>query len=199
MAATCPVCQKLQREDATQCEYCSAVLPGRAPLHLSTPMFDTDPHLSGIGGWLVLVAIGLIVGPLLLLRAIWTDIRALTGPNHEFIGIRLPGLPTLIVFELCASIALLTGLVILLVLFFRESRRFPRLYELWLGVSLAAKLAQYTISLYVSNQAAWEGAQQIVADLHSKVAIGAGQALVAAIVWIAYFETSQRVKATFVR
>lgn len=59
-------------------------------------------------------------------------------------------------------------------------------------------MAEYTLSLRVGDHAQWEGAQAVVAHLHANLAIGVLQSLIAAVVWIAYFQVSRRVQATFV-
>ena len=204
MSALCPVCQRPLPEDSNLCGHCACTIDSSAsaeaqPLDLSTPMFDSDPDVHGIGGWLILVLIGLIVSPFVLLHAIWLDLRPLTGTNLALIGIRLPGLPALITFELFANLVLFAGLIVLLVFFFRESRRFPRLFQLWLGLSLAARLAEYTLSLQIGTHSDWEGASQLMSNMHAKLAVNALQGLIAAILWISYFQVSRRVKATFVR
>ena len=201
--ASCPVCQRPLSEDSVRCAHCDGTnpLPDAAPpsaLHLSTPMFDSDPHVRGIGGWLVLILLALIAGPFTLGRAIWIDYHSLTGPNHLFIGLRLPGLPSIIGFELFANLFLVLGLLLLIVFFFREDHRFPRSYQLWLGISLAARMAEYTLSLHLGADAGWEGAQQVIANLHGKLALNLLQGLLAAVVWISYLQVSRRVKATFV-
>lgn len=89
------------------CESCFPTESTAAPTPLlSTPMFDSDPYVRGIGGWLVLVLLGLIAGPFILGKDIWKDYRSLTGPNHWLISLRLPGLPAVIGFELFANLFL---------------------------------------------------------------------------------------------
>jgi hypothetical protein len=201
---SCPACQRPLPENALRCGDCNGrgrpaeylTLPG---LRLSSPMFSFDPHAHGIGGWLILVLLGLVASPVLLCRIIWTDFHSLTGPNHRFIGIHVPGLPALVGFELFANVSLVAILLLLLFFFFREDRRFPRLFQFWLGVSLVARMAEYTLSLRIGFHAGWEGAQQTLAGLHGKLALDVFQGLVAAVVWIWYFQVSHRVKATFVR
>jgi Protein of unknown function (DUF2569) len=202
MASCCPACQRPLAEGSAHCDYCpgTSYAADSAPpvLDLSTPMFDSDPDVRGIGGWLVLVLLALIASPIITSQSIWTDFNALTGPNHLFIGLRLPGLPALIGFELFANLILLAGLLLLNIFFFREDHRFPRFYQLWLGISLAARMAEYTLSMRVGAHADWEGAQQVIANLHGKLAINALEGLLAAIIWISYLQVSRRVRATFV-
>lgn len=167
-------------------------------LNLASPMFNVHPSPYGIGGWLVLVAIGLVVSPLMLIRYLWLDFHSLRFPTRVLIGLRVPGLPTLVAFEFVTNAMLLVGLGFLIILFFRERRLFPRTFQLWMGSALIAKIAELTLSFHLGTGSTWQGASQVVADLHAKLGLSTLQALVSAIVWISYFELSERVKATFV-
>ena len=184
------------------CEYCAqtpvVAPPSLEPAAPSTPIFDLEPHLSGIGGWLILVLVGMIIAPVVLLAAAWTDFHTLTGPNHALVSARMPGLMLLVGFELFANVTLFLGLAFLLFFFFREDRRFPRVYQLWLALSFAEKLAEYTLSFRIGDGSSWQGAQQLAAGIQSKLGVSVLQAVIAAVLWIWYFEVSRRVKATFV-
>jgi len=168
-------------------------------LNLASPMFNVHPSPQGIGGWLVLVAIGLVVTPFMLVRYLWLDLHSLRYPARFLIGLRVPGLPTLIAFEFFANAVLLVGLGFLIFFFFREDRIFPRTYQLWMGSALVARIAELTLSFHLGVGSSWEGAAELVANLHSKLGFGVLRALVSAVVWITYFEMSERVKATFVK
>lgn len=168
-------------------------------LNLASPMFNLHPSPEGIGGWLVLVAIGLVITPILLMQILWRDFHFLRIPTRLLIGMRVPGLPTLLALEFFNNAVMLAGLAFLVVLFFREKRQFPRLYELWLGYAVVARVTELTLSFRLGAESSWEGAAKVVADLHSKLGISVLQSVVAAIVWIGYFEVSKRAKATFIR
>jgi hypothetical protein len=174
-----------------------AAHPYAAP-NLASPMFNLHPAPQGIGGWLVLVAIGLVITPFILIRYLLLDARSLRLPARVLIGLRVPGLPTLIAFEFFINAVLLVGMVVLIVLFLRQMRKFPRLYQLWLGFALVGRIVELTLSFNIGAGSSWEGAAKLVADLHTKLGFGAAKSLIGAIVWIAYFEVSERVKATFI-
>jgi hypothetical protein len=211
MPTLCPACGKELEGDSAVCgcrsealapAEASASAPAASPapnLNLGIPTFTVDHGLEGIRGWLILVAIGLIVNPFLLLLAASTDIRILGGPNHAVINARLPGVMPLISLELFANAVLFAGTIVLAVLFFRENRRFPRLYQFWLGFSFVAKLAEYTFALQLAPQADWPEAGTVIQSTQSKLAFDTLRAAIAAMVWIAYFQVSRRAKATFVR
>jgi Protein of unknown function (DUF2569) len=209
MPTLCPACGKELEGDLAVCGCRSEALapaeatapaPSSVPApNLGIPTFTVDHGLEGIGGWLILVGIGLVVDPFLLLFAASTDVRILAGPNHALIGPRLPGVVPLLSLEFFANAVLFAGTIVLAVLFFREKRRFPHLYQFWLGFSFVAKLAEYTFALHLVPQADWPEAGTVVQNMQSKLAFDTLRAAIAAIVWIAYFQYSRRVKATFVR
>jgi hypothetical protein len=167
-------------------------------LNLASPMFNIHPSPQGMGGWLVLVAIGLVVTPFLLIRYLVLDFHSLRLPARVLIGLRVPGLPTLIGLEFFDNAVLLAGLALLIVLFFREKRQFPRIYQIWLAFALVGKIVELTLSFHLGAGSSWEGTANVVANLHSKLGLGVLQSAIVAIVWICYFEVSERVKATFI-
>jgi hypothetical protein len=141
---------------------------------------------------------GLVVTPFLLIHYLLLDLHSLQLPTRTLIGLRVPGLPTLVGLEFFDNALLLVGLAFLLVLFFREKRQFPRTYQLWLAFALVGKIAELTLSFQLGVGSSWEGAANLVATVHSKLGFSVLQSVIGAIVWISYFEVSERVKATFV-
>lgn len=166
--------------------------------NLVSPMFNVQPSPYGIGGWLVIVTIGLIISPFLMLGHLWTDFHSLASPDRVLAERAVPGLTTLVALEFFANALLFAAWVPVVVLFFREHRFFPRTYQLWLGGILVARFAEYTLSFRLGTGVIGEGAATVVQHLHSKLGLGVLQALFAAAIWISYIELSARVKATFV-
>lgn len=172
--------------------------PSAEDLQFASPMFNIHPSPHGIGGWLVLVAIGLVVSPFILVHAAWLDFHSLSYPSRVLIGVRIPGLPTLVGFEFFANTFLLSGWLLLIVLFFREHRLFPKTFQLWMAFSLVARAVEYALSLRLRTDS-WDAAGNVVAGLHARLGMSALQALIGAVLWISYMELSERVKSTFVR
>jgi hypothetical protein len=203
MPAVCPACGKEIEGEPEGCACRSGVLPPMESAlpaqNPGVPTFAIEHGLQGIGGWLILVLIGLVVSPIQLFRAAWLDAHSLAGPNRDLLNIRIPGLTTLVSIELFANATLFLGILVLIVLFFRESRSFPRLYQAWLGFSFVAKLAEYTFALHLGPQPALPAPDSPVQNMQSTLMFDMLRSAVAASVWIAYFELSRRVKATFVR
>lgn len=149
----------------------------------------------GIGGWLLLPLFGLIITPfrvtfetILVFRpvlepGVW---RALTTPGHDAYH---PLWSTVIAFELVTNAALIVFTVVLLVLFFRKSRRVPRLMIVWYLSMMAMQLIDLALTEAIPAAAAngSEGTRDTV------------RAIAAAAIWVPYFLRSVRVRNTFVQ
>ena len=178
--------------------------PPEPPVIALTPPLDpfsyqprVKPDLVGLGGWLVLVGLGLIVRPAMFGQAIYGARRAyfnetvwqlVTTPggssyNAQF-GLVAP-------LEMMYNFAMFIYCGLLLLLFFRRSHLFPRAMQIFLGLIVggAVFVAWDTVTLgHASNAAMDLGTYKTVF-----------QTLVAAAIWIPYFQVSRRVKATFTR
>ncbi len=153
---------------------------------------------KGLGGWLILVCLGLIVSALytvfILATTYWpifTDgsWELLTTPNSEYY---IPGLGAAMKFDIVGGLVIAATAVYLLVLFFRKDKRFPRLYIIFLIVSL----------LYVLISYAWvtsipELNQSFTEEERSESLGDIGRSVLAALIWIPYMLKSKRVRATF--
>ncbi len=151
-------------------------------------------NIEGIGGWLILVLLGLAITPISIVfqlltmylpvfnNGVW---QALNDPASQTYN---PTLAKLIVFE-CVCNLLIMGLSILaLVLMFTKSRHFPRMMIGFYAVNLAF----VGLDLYLAQ--------------HVQIAENDGdgfrtliRTVIAAAIWIPYMLVSKRVKATFVR
>jgi transglutaminase-like putative cysteine protease len=153
-------------------------------------IYDPKPSLDGsegeeIGGWLFLVAIGIIFSPF---RLLWDFLVANEFyENQTWTGLYLlknwPML-ALLTFELISNILLIIFSVLLMALFFKRRSSLPRMITI------------YYISL-VSIQVIDIAAVNLLSDddVSYQPLI---QALIVASIWIPYFNLSQRVNETFV-
>lgn len=150
---------------------------------------------EGLGGWLVLVGIGLVIRPILQIVGINQGLRGyfnqavwdvITSPTSE---VYQPHYALAASIELTLSLVLLYWSLILLIQFFRRSYLFPRTIQWFLGFQLvAAAIMVWTSSLITSAEP-----EQITATAQAL-----GQSVGAALIWIPYFQFSRRVKRTFV-
>ncbi|WP_068774275.1 DUF2569 domain-containing protein [Paenibacillus sp. FJAT-26967] len=159
-------------------------------------MNERPMGVAGLGGWLVLVQIGLVVSIFVYLAQIVNylvpvltpDIwDALTSPSSEAYH---PLWGFIIVFESLANVLLLLLSVYILLNFYRKKRRVPRLMIMLYSFSLAAVvidsvlLNQIPIIMEVQED---NGIRDIV-----KMAVLCA-------IWIPYFMKSERVANTFVK
>ena len=152
---------------------------------------DFKPPLSGIAGWLILVAIGQVVGVIKLL-----------GLLAQYYGDVDPKLFQQFSVAMWGEAALYTGFLALLiytaVLFFRKSSKFPQffIYE-WMFVIFMPLVdlvwVALTLSLYTGRPFA-EFAKLDPETVGQSIA-----AMIGAAVWITYIIKSRRVANTFTK
>lgn len=151
------------------------------------------PEPKGLGGWLVLVGIGVSVTPLIILLSL---VR--TGPTYAastWARLTTPGggaynalwAPTLL-FELVGNVTLLVFGCLQLWTFFRRKRLFPALFVVLvcarLGMDLLDTLLAQTIPAVADR-----------AEVNWEVS---SRTLIYAALWTAYMFRSRRVKNTFI-
>ncbi len=144
-----------------------------------------------IGGWLVLLALGVATTPLRMLvegrdlapvfsAPVWHELTAPGRESYQYLY------APLLMFEVSANVALLVASVVVAVLFFRQQRLFPRAYI----VFLLATATFAAIDLLLSSRLVDVGPPD-VRSLASPV--------LGLLVWGTYLWRSSRVQRTFVR
>jgi hypothetical protein len=146
-------------------------------------MFSTGSDLEGIGGWLILVAIGLGVAPFILFKGIYSDLLVLYGDQFQVGLSQKPGLAALVLFESVSNSIFLIAMLSLNVLFYRKKRAFPGWMIAYLAINSALILIDNIFALRYSPQAQMSGVIRTV---------------VVSLIWIPYYLHSERVKVTFV-
>ena len=166
--------------------YDPPVRAARPPKPGEVPM-----QVQGIGGWLILVCIGLILSGPALLFQFWQNLAAYSLPNWH--AVTTPGQPSYhpmyaptLIFELVANIGMFALAMLMIVLFFQERTSFPRLFIVFLAAKAAVLILDTAMaaSLQPSNP---PGAHKDVA-----------QAVIGCCIWIPYMLVSRRVALTFV-
>lgn len=141
------------------------------------------PKPSGIGGWLIFPAIGLILGPLYLLY----------GQQEQPARLQMVPVGSLVqiflIFEVAGTLALIALLVYTAVRFFGRKADTRRLYLVFLLAYLAFTLVDAALASVILHVP--------MLDLDS-LFITVPVAFICA-VWIPYFLVSKRVRNTFVR
>jgi len=150
---------------------------------------------EGIGGWLVLPLLGLIISPFRVSFSLYRDIwpvfsgghwQALTTSTSEAYH---PLWAPLLVLELVGNVAIVIVGLVALWLFLRKSRLAPRWVISWLGLIFALTVTDFVLANRIPIVAA-EKDPEAIKEL--------ARSVIAAAIWIPYFLVSKRVKATFV-
>jgi hypothetical protein len=154
---------------------------------------DLEP--SGIGGWLILPAIGLAVSPFLqgfelvretlpsLSPTVLMSLSDSTSANYSTLwvpGILFEAVSNILIFVLTLWLAYL--------FFFRKSALVPRLFIIWLASHVVIQMIDWLLTN--SLPLAEPSANGVLTSL--------GRSIVNAAIWIPYFIWSIRVKNTFI-
>lgn len=153
-------------------------------------------ELRGIGGWLILVAIGIVITPFQILKDIGEEAAALyangtyellTNPESSAYS---PFWEPYIRAETFINGITLLASIVLIFIFFAKKRFFPKLYIIFLVVS-AVLLVMGTLILKLSfPEIDVFDSETTRAFVRAGVSVG---------IWVPYLLVSKRVKATFVK
>ena len=148
--------------------------------HKKSKRNTANEKFAGIGGWLVLPAIGLFLGPIV-------GGMGLIAAFGIYADVATDGYGGIYTLELLVSAGLLLFWIYSAILFFRKHSNAPNTIISLFVVSLASSCILLIIELGAGAEVfAVETGKQLVKEI------------IAAAIWIPYFRRSKRVKATFV-
>jgi hypothetical protein len=166
------------------------VLVADGPIAAADEVAANEPR--GIGGWLLIVAVGQVIGPLGLLVTLgqtFFDPDALKG-FEQF--------PLASYGELAFHLALMLLAIPTAVMFFRKSRYFPRVFICQLVAAFVIPaLSVVWTALTLSAQLGGSVGEFLVLEPQEKTQFML--TIVAALIWIPYTLKSRRVRNTFGR
>ncbi|MFV0439474.1 MAG: DUF2569 domain-containing protein [Desulfopila sp.] len=137
-------------------------------------------NIQGIRGWLIFPALGLIIGP--IIGAI-----GLVSALGMYADVARAGYGIVYMLELLVLMGLLLLTIYAALQFFRQKKSTAKVMIALYSISLATSLVLLLVELSVGPEDfVEESGKQLVRDI------------VAAAIWIPYFNVSKRVKATFV-
>ncbi|MDM5326925.1 DUF2569 domain-containing protein [Neobacillus sp. CF12] len=146
---------------------------------------STNPKYKGIGGWLILVIIGLIITLFISSIHIYYQTVHLLPKYWPGSNEYHPLWGTYVIFILVYEILLVLVPVILLVLMFRKSRLFPKAMIFFLISETVLDLISAVLVLIIYT------------NVDGYTFIRFVFLIVTALIWVPYFLVSKRVKATF--
>ncbi len=168
----------------------------RSPVQISPVPPIIESSVSGLGGWLILVGLGLVFSAFRLifvmirtsnLFSLWKW-QALTTPG----GISYqPAMAPLLIFEFLGYLTTMALCLFALVLFFQKRRFFPR----WFIGMLIFNATFILLDSVAAKMLIHSSNPQSEITMTRNLA----QVVVGCSIWIPYMCVSRRVKATFVR
>jgi hypothetical protein len=155
---------------------------------------STGTSLKGIGGWLILVTIGLVLTPFRIAIILFTTyVPIFTGETWSLLT--TPGSAAynwvwkpILLFELFGNLIFLLWAVVLLVLLFAHKRIFPMTMIAFYLANLLFVGLDFVIASGIPVVASQPDTGSVVELIKS---------ILVCAVWIPYFLISERVKATF--
>ncbi len=159
-------------------------------------MTEINKELKGLGGWLILICLALIITPLHLMFSLFNDFAPILLENYWEI-LTTPGTEAyhylwgpLIISELITNSVLIVFSLYLLFLYFTKSYRFPKLMIIFYILNLFILVGDYIFANMIP-EIANDTNLETVREILSTVA--------ATLIWIPYLLKSKRVKNTFVK
>ncbi|MBU2712900.1 DUF2569 domain-containing protein [Zooshikella harenae] len=157
---------------------------------------NEEKKLEGISGWLILIAIGIVLTPfriIILCVTTYSDVfstevwEALTTPGAEMYHFLWA---PIIIGEILINSGLLLAWLYMAYLFFTKNRDFPKCYISIAIFSLLFIIADaFAIKLVLPNESVFD--PDTIKELT--------RSLVMVIIWVPYMLVSKRVKATFIK
>jgi len=152
---------------------------------------------QGIGGWLILPAIGLCVFPISCVISILDDYVPIFQ-SGTWAAVTTPGAPgyhalwaPLLIGEIAFNLVFLALDLWLLVLLFSKSWRFPKVFVAFAALIVLFIVLDAVVAGSIASSTGTTGANRMAGAIV--------RALVVAAIWVPYMLVSKRVKNTFVK
>lgn len=165
--------------------------------HIPEQKTDYRPlGVSGLGGWLILVQIGLFLTIIsLAIQLVVYSLPTMTTETWELLTSEQsdyyhPLWGSVVIFETVYNVLFLVFGIYTIIAFYSKKSIFPRLMIMFYSVSLAVGIIDYLLLLQIPMARELEDGSSL-RDI--------GKSVLACAIWIPYFIKSERVHNTFVR
>lgn len=159
---------------------------------LARGLIDSDQRIAG---WLLLLALGIVIQPLKILKGVieqmpayaadsWMRLTTVGQTNYDALW------APVLLFELVANLSMLVFSVVLLILFFQRRSSVPRVYLAFQGGALIVAV----LDMMAANLIPVAKHEEVSSALKPVI-----QQAFVLVLWGSYLMTSKRVKATFVK
>ena len=157
---------------------------------------EEEKQLSGLGGWLALVGLGILISPIrILILLVPTFIEVFSGDTWSILttpgnDVYSPYWAPILLSEIAVNSAIIIAWIYIGYLFFKKKKSFPKWY---IGIILFTFVYTifdaFTIKLVLPSEPLFDP------DTLKSLA----RLSVMAAIWIPYMLVSKRVKATFLK
>lgn len=142
---------------------------------------NIDPRIkSGIGGWLIIPAIGLILGPIFSVVQLFISLNLISNFSPELFNNPLFWISALI------NIAIIIFAIIVAFFFFKKRNIAVKLIIWFMVAGILSSLVQFILLSFIFNETNYDDLMPFI------------HACVYGAIWIPYFMKSKRVKNTFI-
>ena len=159
--------------------------------HLDINLGKQQP--SGLGGWLILPSLGLLISPLLMVKSLYDaysplmSAEALQLLTNTQLPTHNPRLLPVVGLELLINIAFVLFTLVIIPKFFKMQASVPKLMVIWYAAPVAIHALDIILTAFAVSKASAD--PQLTGDTV--------RAFLIAAIWIPYFMNSIRVKNTF--
>lgn len=142
---------------------------------------------NGIGGWLIFIAIGRLVMPVVLIWSIINSINIINQLKNNLEESLVSMWTRAILFETGGNVFLLICEIILIFLFFGRKKIFPKVFILFMILASILSIVSGLVSF------------DVISSVNSTHFEDLPRTILTYIIWIPYILKSVRVKNTFIR
>lgn len=155
-----------------------------------------ENNLEGLGGWLILVGLGIIFSPVKIIAMIFPVYSEIFS-NGSWEALTTPGTEAyhslwgaIIIGEILINVALVIAWLFIAFLFFSKKIAFPRWY---IGILL------FTLAFIFIDALALKSVMPNEPVFDPETIKEIGRTLIVSLIWVPYMLVSKRVKATFIK
>ena len=149
---------------------------------------------SGLGGWLILVGLGVIISPFYILTVIPEFLPIFQDNMYDELVSAAPLFGLFLWTEIVVNLIIFLGSIYLIFLFFAKKTFFPKFYIWFVFGSLAFVIVDAIVGGMLFKEMLPD---EPFFDSETIKEIARG--LITTIIWVPYMMVSKRVKATFVK
>jgi len=162
--------------------------------NVSNTTEDSTKSLKGLGGWLVVVCLGLIYTLWNTGSTVVSDAISFSDGTVESLS-DIQGFARVLGFELIAYAVLFLFTTYLLLLFFKRKKFFPKLYIYFL---ISVVIVSYIDVSMLDSLSFPKDMKELIQGIIDEGYTEFGKNIFSAIIWTLYMKKSKRVKLTFI-